>query len=87
MDLRKNAFKEERDPYFIKGFQVGLEIGRTNERARSSSVFAERLILGTQHTDEAIAILAGVTIAFVKAKRRTVDKKKQQKDMNGDDLI
>ena len=34
-----------------------------------------------------IAILAGVTIAFVKAKRRTVDKKKQQKDMNGDDLI
>lgn len=79
MEPISTFFKEETDPYFIKGFQKGLEIGRTNERARASSAFAERLILGTQHPDEVIAILAGVKRSFVKAKRYAVVKKNRAK--------
>lgn len=79
MKSTNNSFKEETHPYFIKGFQEGLEIGRTNERARASSAFAERLILGTQYPDEVIAILAGVKRSFVKAKRYAVVKKNRLK--------
>ncbi|AOM80502.1 hypothetical protein [Pedobacter steynii] len=79
MDSTRTFFKEERDPYYIKGFQKGVENGKNRERARASAEFAERLILGTNHTDEIIAILAGVTIAFVKAKRHSVAKKNRIK--------
>lgn len=75
MEPAGTVFKEERDPYYIKGFKKGME----KERIKASSEFAERLILGTGFTNEVIAVLAGVTIAFVKAKRQAVAKKNRIK--------
>lgn len=75
MESASTFFKEEKDPYYIKGFQKGAE----KERIKASSEFAERLILGTGFTNEVIAVLAGVTIAFVKAKRQAVVKKNRIK--------
>lgn len=75
MEPASTFFKEEKDPYYIKGFKKGAE----KERIKASSEFAERLILATDYTNEVIAVLAGVTIAFVKAKRRAVVKKSRLK--------
>ncbi|NQX38163.1 hypothetical protein SAMN05421820_101172 [Pedobacter steynii] len=75
MEPASTVFKEERDPYYIKGFKKGAE----KERIKASSEFTERLILGTGYTNEVIAVLAGVTIAFVKAKRQAVVKKNRMK--------
>lgn len=75
MESTSTFFKEEKDPYYIKGLKKGAE----KERVKASSEFAERLILGTDYTNEVIAVLAGVTIAFVKAKRQAVVKKNRLK--------
>lgn len=79
MESVSTFFKEERDPYYIKGFKKGAEKERI-KRIKASYEVAERLIDGTDHTDEVIARLAGVTISFVKRKRHALNKKKTTKD-------
>lgn len=76
MESVSTFFKEERDPYYIRGFQKGTEKATIKAAIRASSEFAERLIEGTDHTDEVIAKLAGVTVPFVERKRRALIKKK-----------
>jgi hypothetical protein len=68
MESVSTFFKEERDPYYIKGFQKGSE----KERIKASYEIAERLILGTELTDEVIASFTDLTILFVQRKRQAL---------------
>jgi len=78
MESVSTFFKEERDPYYIKGFQKGSEKERI-KRIRASYEIAERLILGTELTDEVIASFTDLTILFVQRKRQALVKRKTTK--------
>lgn len=78
MESISTFFKEERDPYYIRGFQKGTEKERI-KRIRASYEIAERLILGTELSDEVIASSTDLTVLFVKRKRMTLVKRKSTK--------
>ena len=56
-------FVPERDPWYNKGFQLGEE--RAEEKHKHA--FTARLLLKTAHSDDLIAILADVPVAYVAA--------------------
>jgi len=72
MEPASTVFKEERDPYYIKGFHKG--------KIKASCEAAIKLILATELTDESIATFTGATISFVRKRRRALKKRKTIKE-------
>jgi hypothetical protein len=72
MEPASTVFKEERDPYYIKGFDKG--------KIKASCEAAIKLIQATELTDDLIATLTGATISFVRKRRRALKKRKSIKE-------
>jgi hypothetical protein len=65
----------EDDPIFIEGFQKGLEIAKEKAMGQRTRAFVTNLLLHTDCTNEKIASLANVTLAFVEDVAKSLESK------------
>lgn len=70
MESVTSFFKEENDPFYIRGERIGLERGMTKKEFEKNLAFTQALIRETEFDDTKIAGLVGVTETFVDEVRK-----------------
>lgn len=65
MESVASFFKEENDPFYIRGERIGLERGMTKKEFEKNLAFTQALIRETEFDDTKVAGLVGVTETFV----------------------
>ena len=65
MESVASFFKEENDPFYIRGERIGLERGMTKKEFEKNLAFTQALIRETEFDDTKVAGLVGVTKTFV----------------------
>ncbi len=69
MEKVASFFKEERDPWFIRGERRGIEKGRNAEREKT----VRNLVKASVLTDEQIASALEVTLEYVAGIRKEME--------------
>ena len=70
MESVASFFKEENDPFYIRGERIGLERGMTKKEFEKNLAFTQALIRETEFDDTKVAGLVGVTETFVSEVRK-----------------
>ncbi len=71
----------ETDTLYLKGNEKGREEGREEEAAKKNHLFVCNLLLDTDHSDEKIARLAGVTLQYVQKVRLEIEQEKESPNL------
>ncbi len=70
MESITSFFKEENDPFYIRGERIGQKRGMTKKELEKNLAFTQSLIRETEFDDAKIAGLVGVTETFVSEVRK-----------------
>lgn len=78
MEKISKYFVEENDYFFNKGKKLGIELGKELEKQNDQKFFVTNLIQNTNFnfSDQDIASLASVLVAFVETVRKELKEKK-----------